>query len=229
MLFRSNEVMGKDEARNYIQQINDNMSSLMEICYEFERREGYVALGYKSLKECIEKELPEKITYNYAHKMINAGRVHAIVCPELPMGQVAESVLRSLHGESDDKKIEVWAESLEKCGGKVEKVTAKIIKDVVKSKNVNAGDKVDLKPKHEPLHVESTGEPVKDSSGVFRDKKLLEEVQLVTIESVKKLIVENGNRYESKDHFKEDMKIMTNELFEYMLGQYESLYDECGG
>jgi len=95
--------MTKTEARNAINTIKNSKCSLMKTCYELEIRKGYLALAYDSFKECIEIELVGVIKYDYAIKMKNAGQVHMSVCPEIPMGEVSEGVLRPLYRLDDAK------------------------------------------------------------------------------------------------------------------------------
>jgi hypothetical protein len=92
-----------------IHAIKTSVSSIMEMCYVLAVREGYKSLGYNTFKECVMKELAGVINYDYAHKMKNAGLVHMVVCPNLPMGSIVEGTLRLLHPiKSDEDKKEVW-------------------------------------------------------------------------------------------------------------------------
>ena len=101
--------MSRHEAGIAIFKIKNNVSSIMQMCYELDARKGYKALGYNSFKECVMKELAGIINYDYAFKMKNAGYVHRVVCPDLVMGSIPEGTLRLLHPlKSDEDKKEVW-------------------------------------------------------------------------------------------------------------------------
>jgi len=101
--------MSRHEAGIAIFKIKNNVSSIMQMCYELDARKGYKALGYNSFKKCVMKELAGIINYDYAFKMKNAGYVHRVVCPDLVMGSIPEGTLRLLHPlKSDEDKKEVW-------------------------------------------------------------------------------------------------------------------------
>ena len=117
------------EALQAIIQLQDNTYSSMQLCYGLSSRKGYKALGYDDFKTCIEEKLKGYINYDYALKMKNAGEVHLVVCPELSMGEVPESVLRPMHKLSDEVKKEVWEKAYNERGGKT---TATVVLNAIK-------------------------------------------------------------------------------------------------
>lgn len=117
------------EAHQAIMQLQDNTYSMMQLCYELSSRKGYEALGYDDFKTCITEKLKGYIKYDYAHKMKNAGEVHVVVCPELPMGEIPESVLRPMHKLSDEVKKEVWDKAYNERG---EKTSATVVINAIK-------------------------------------------------------------------------------------------------
>lgn len=118
--------MTKIEAQQIVISLQSNLNLVMRLCYEMSAREGYKALGYESFKEFVVKELKNIINYDYAHKMKNAGEVHRVVCPEIPMGQISEGVLRPLHKFPDDIKKQIWQSAISHTMDSIEVSSADI-------------------------------------------------------------------------------------------------------
>lgn len=104
--------MTKKEALEIVIKIQNNVRSVMSLCYELSVREGYKALGHNTFKECVMKDLAGVINYDYAHKMKNAGEVHRVVCPDIPMGKIPEGVLHLLHKYADDDRKKIWGSAI---------------------------------------------------------------------------------------------------------------------
>lgn len=112
-IFNKDGDLDKHEAMGIVLAIGKTKTINMKLCYLLSAKKGYKALGYKDFKECIMKELRGTISYDYAHKLKNAGEVHMVVCPELPMGEVPEGVLRELHGLEEQEMKDVWQKAID--------------------------------------------------------------------------------------------------------------------
>jgi len=216
--------MTKAEAKNAIKTIKANASSLMEKCYDFATREGYLVLGYTTFKECITNELATVISYDYAHKMKNAGEVHMIVSPDTPIGSIAESVLRPLHRLPDDQKKVVWDQTVQECGD-ITKVTADIAKNVIKSMGLEK-PATSRQSKAESKKQAENGLKNDSPSGVIPDPQLQERLQQSTLEIIKQFIIDNGSQYDSKENFEAALQFTVDNLFNFLAEQYDSLYSK---
>lgn len=126
--------MSRHEAGIAIFKIKNNVSSIMQMCYELDARKGYKALGYNSFKECVMKELAGIINYDYAFKMKNAGYVHRVVCPDLVMGSIPEGTLRLLHPlKSEEDQKNVWEKATNEVGMDSLYATAPDVKWAIRS------------------------------------------------------------------------------------------------
>lgn len=211
-----NNDMTKTEARKAINTIKNNMCSLMETCYEFETRNGYAALGYKSFKECVEIELVGVIKYDYAIKMKNAGQVHLIVCPEIPMGEVSEGVLRQLYRLTDAKRKAVWNAAVRKCGGDYTEVTEPMITEIIEAKGLAA-----------PVKDDKANGPkdVLDPKIILK-ARLQKEMRLTVLELLQENATGNKHRPASKEYFEAALNSILDDLFHFLSGHYKSLYGE---
>lgn len=102
------EPLNKQDAQLLINEILHASAELMKMCYLLDVKEGYKALEYDNFKECIQTELKGIVNYDYATKLKNAGHTHALVCPELSMGEVPPGRFRPLQSLSDEDKQRVW-------------------------------------------------------------------------------------------------------------------------
>lgn len=102
------EPLNKQDAQLLINEILHASAELMKMCYLLDVKEGYKALEYDNFKECIQTELKGIVNYDYATKLKNAGYTHALVCPELSMGEVPPGRFRPLQSLSDEDKQRVW-------------------------------------------------------------------------------------------------------------------------
>lgn len=108
MISNQDGPLNEHNAKMLIGAISDSTAELMRMCFILDIKQGYVALGYQTYKECIEKELKDIVRYDYANKLKNAGYVHTIVCPEVPMGAVPPGRFRLLQNLADEDKQRVW-------------------------------------------------------------------------------------------------------------------------
>lgn len=206
--------MDEVEARECVEEIKFKLKSVMRLCYELDVRKGYEALGrpeyengYPNFKTCVMKELAGVINYDYAHKMKNAGEVHMVVCPEIPMGSVPESVLRPMHGLPYEEMKEVWKRAVMKCKD-VEKVKKPIIEEVIKT---GGFEKISTKTKT-PINIEVphalTVAMQKNAFNLIKNHDLI-----------------NGNAPVSKTNFNKALGLLFNEVRSYVSDRYEKLHD----
>lgn len=219
--------MTETEARNAIKTLKGNICSLMQICYQLETRKGYVALGYTSFKECVANELVGVVEYDYAIKLKNAGQVHMSVCPEIPMGEVSEGVLRKLYRLTDAKRKSVRNTAVKKFGD-FRKVTEPMLKSIIESKGFAEPAK---DGKSKTTTTTKTSIVANDPKHILDPKIILKaglqkEMRLTVLELLKKNT--NGNKFypASKEYFEEALSAILDDLFDFLCGHYESLYPE---
>jgi hypothetical protein len=56
-------IMDAKEARDYVKQINANMTNVRQLVIELHDREGWSALGHTTWEECVEKEFKQGRSY----------------------------------------------------------------------------------------------------------------------------------------------------------------------
>lgn len=201
----SNHPMSKQEARAAIEKLKDNVHSVMKICYELAERKGYEALGYKTFKECVTNELKDIVKYDYAHKLKQAGVVHMIVCPDKPMGEIPEGVLRPLHKLTDDEKKLVWGRVSDENTEVTSETILKAIESEVLSKKATKSKRQN--------HVDFPAE-LKNSLRQNALTLLKEYNQGSSAQTV------------SKKQFDEALKTLMKNIHKHLLGQYEILYPD---
>lgn len=212
--------MTRLEAQDCIGKIKSKINSIMRLCYELATRKGYEVLGYKDFKECVMKELAGVIGYDYAHKMKNAGEVHVVVCPKLPMGTVPESVLRPMHRLSDDEMKEVWDSTVkEDVDGAPIIPTANDITSTIKAIGF-ADDIIDVKDLKRSLRDIEFSPKLK--------KHFKEDIEDLIEEYIKKSSI-TPTPPVSKEHFEKTVRILLNALRTTILGEYEKLYGRQQG
>ncbi|WP_262964289.1 hypothetical protein [Methylobacter psychrophilus] len=217
--------MDEDEARKCVEAIKNQTCSVMRLCYELWARNGYKALGrpeyengYPDFKACIMNEFNGVINYAYAHKMKNAGEVHIVVCPQLRMGSVPESVLRPMHklDNKDDMK-KVWNSAIGEYIDKKDAMpTAREISDKVKKYQIETGV---IKA---PCLIDK-----------FRDvefsPKLKKKMSTVMMELVKEFIEQTSSCPTppvTKDHFDKTLNILLNSQRTSISEEYEKYIAE---
>jgi hypothetical protein len=224
--------MTEMEARKAIKTLKNKASSLMKICYEFDARKGYSILGYKSFKECIEKELTGVIEYDYAHKMKNAGRVHTTILPDIPMGEIAEGVLRELYKVPSEKWREIWGVAVKKSGGDYTKVKGSILTKIIKSKGLGAPAKGDEnKSKSKAKTSIATNDSKHDlDPKIILKTKLQQRMRSNALNLIMKCNARSNphprESIDSMKYFEKAVNIMLDDLYEFLLNQYESLYEQ---
>lgn len=217
----SSTQMTQSEAQDAINKIKDNMCSLMELCYLLEKRKGYFALGYSSFKECVKKELAGVINYDNAFKLKNAGQVHMSVCPQLPMGEISEGVLRVLHTVPEGKRKNIFNIAIKKCGD-INKVKSSLLTAIIKSQDL-------AKPlKQGKENVEGNRYHPKSikNKTILMNAKLQEKLCHKVYHLLKQDRVTHNHRPASFEIFEEALNIMLNEIFDYLCDNYENIYNK---
>ncbi|HEY8036164.1 MAG TPA: hypothetical protein VIF37_11335 [Methylobacter sp.] len=198
--------MSKQEAYAAIEKLKDNIHSVMEICYVLAERKGYEALGYKTFKECVITELRDTVKYDYAHKLKQAGVVHMIVCPDKPMGEIPEGVLRPLHKLTEDEMKLVW----ERVSDENTEVTSEAILNAIELEGLS---KKARKPKRQN-HIDFPSEL--QNSLMQNALTLLKEYNQSS----------GSSPTVSKKRFDEALKSLMKNIHKHLLAQYEVLYPD---
>jgi len=198
-----------------------------ETCYELETRKGYLALGYTSFKECVANELVGVVEYDYAIKLKNAGEVHMCVCPEIPMGQISEGVLRPLHRLTDAKRKEV-RDIVVKTYGDFRKVKGPMLTEIIESHDLVApakDGKSETKAKTQTSIVANGPKDVLDPK-IIINTKLQKKMRITVLDLLKENTTGNKHHSVSKKSFEAALNTMLDDLFEFLYGHYENIYGE---
>ena len=140
--------MTKDEARECIEQINENLRDTRELLLELYEREGWKALNYSSWRECVTGEFKEKQAYLY-YQLAAAKTERNISTIVEKSEPLPESHLREISKIKDpDQQREVYRQAVETAPEG--KVTARHIEETVKEmKEAKAPEAPPEPPKEE--------------------------------------------------------------------------------
>lgn len=132
------------EAREAVDQINSNMNNVRYLVLDLYEREGWVALGYQSWRECVVAEF--KQNENYLYRQLEAAQVQKNILP-IGKNEIAESQLRPLIKLRDNpaQQREAWQKAVETAPEG--KVTAAHVSKVVKE---ITGEQPKQKPEPKP-------------------------------------------------------------------------------
>jgi len=201
------DLMSKDEALDLIKTFRKSSKSLMNTCYQFAVRKGFEVLGYKSFKEGIEKK-NLGIEYPYAHRLKTAGEIHMIVCPDIPIGNIAEGVLRVLQPYSDEDKKQIWNKAIKKCSD-VKKIKKPILENII----AEGGFEKKSVKKNVVNHEISP--------------KLVKELKKVSFDLIKEhSTTKKGEKPVSKSHFNKTLHLIFNEVRNDISERYATLYGD---
>lgn len=202
--------MTKKEAIDCIDEFKKNTGENMKICYDLFIRKGYLALGYESFKECVAVELTDIVKYDYALKLKNAGEVHVVVAPNLPMGTFSEGVLRPLHKYPDEVKKEIWGIATEE-NEDIEDITGNTLIEIIEDEGFSTAPESKKKGQATEIKISS---------------KLRSRIRSETLEAIKELSIKAGSNPVSKKYFDQALKIIFDDVRAYISGKYEKLYPE---
>lgn len=117
--------MSGDLAREMVIQINDHLTQAgnhlgmaRQKLYQLKELSGWVALGYKSWRECVTKEFHAKQAQCY--RQLKAAEIEMNITPDSDVGSIPERVLRPLSRMTpEQQKIAYDFVSMLKGGGRV--------------------------------------------------------------------------------------------------------------
>jgi len=125
-------MMDAEEARDCIDQINENLKDTRELLWELYERKGWKALGYDSWRTCVTSEFKAKQAYLYCQ--LAAAKVEknvSTVVEKTPIGQIPERVLRPLSRIKDpEEQREIYRKAVETAPEG--KITAKHVENTIK-------------------------------------------------------------------------------------------------
>jgi hypothetical protein len=116
------------EAREAVDQINSNMNNVRYLVLDLYEREGWVALGYQSWRECVATEFKQGQSYLYYQ--LEAAQIEKNISTTVEKEQIPERQLRPLSKLEPDQQREAWQKAVETAPDG--KVTAAHVSKVVK-------------------------------------------------------------------------------------------------
>jgi hypothetical protein len=101
------QILSTAEARARIARIKDHLQTLWSELWDFHERQGWLALGYTSFKECVEQELG--LSERRAYQLLDAARIRAELDtePGFSIVHATERQLRELKPLSLEQRVEV--------------------------------------------------------------------------------------------------------------------------
>jgi hypothetical protein len=149
------------EARECVDKINANLSSVRSLVLELHDRDGWSALGYSTWTECVQKEFQQSeryIFYQYKAAQIeqNINDFAKTNCTKVQLGAISETHLRPLSKIKDaEKQREVWNKAVETAPDG--KLTAAHVSAVVKNSLnpivIEMESEVEIKVKEDSLNL----------------------------------------------------------------------------
>jgi hypothetical protein len=129
------------EAKECVNQINTNMTNIRLLVLDLYEREGWVALGYQSWRECVVAEF--KQNENYLYRQLEAAQVQKNILP-IGKNEIAESQLRPLIKLRDNpaQQREAWQKAVETAPeGKVTAAhVARVVKGMTEPEEIKGCD-----------------------------------------------------------------------------------------
>lgn len=75
-------IMSVEEARDCLDQIGSHLRSIRALLLELDERQGWKALGYKSMRQCLLTEFKQKKSHlRQLYRELEAGRIEKKLCP----------------------------------------------------------------------------------------------------------------------------------------------------
>lgn len=146
--------MVNKEAREWIGKISANTSNIRYLVLEFFEREGWMALGYISWRECVMKEFnPTKQRYLYYQ--LAAAQAERNICTIVQTIPIPEGQLRPLVKLKNNpgQQREAWQKAVETANGKVTAVD--VMRAVKEIQSSNSSNKLEPNNKElEPKELE---------------------------------------------------------------------------
>lgn len=103
--------MTREEARAAVEQMRMSIDTLRRVALDFARRKGWAALGYPSLRACLESEL--RYSWQHGYRLIRAGEVQEEIEAFSPQGETppllpTKHALALSHLDSPEDRYEAW-------------------------------------------------------------------------------------------------------------------------
>ena len=125
------KIMNVDEAKECVSKINAGLESVRNLILDLYERKGWQALGYKSWRECVTAEFPQKQRYLYYE--LKAAQTERNLLPDLhncAKDEIPESHLRPLSKlEDPEQQKEAWEKAVETAPEG--RVTGRIVEEIV--------------------------------------------------------------------------------------------------
>jgi hypothetical protein len=102
-------ILDIEGAKIIIRKIKGHVNDVRGLVYQFDVGEGWRALGYGSLRACLQDQLSGHCSESYLYRQLDAAKVERNLGGLLPKGKtVPERVLRPLHGLKPKQQCIVW-------------------------------------------------------------------------------------------------------------------------
>lgn len=127
--------MTYDEARECADKIKVNLNNIRQLVFDLHDREGWSALGYASLKECVRKEFKQAERYIYYQYRAAEIEMNVSDCTMVQLGAIPERQLRPLAKiKNPEQRREAWHKAVATAPDG--KVTAAHVNKVVREMTV---------------------------------------------------------------------------------------------
>lgn len=122
------------EAQHCVESINAHLNSARALLLELYERQGWIALGYSTWRECVVAEFHQSQAYLY--RQLQAAQIEQVISPMGEIGQIPERQLRPLTKLEPGEQQAVWQEVQETAPEG--KVTAAYVESVVENRAQSA-------------------------------------------------------------------------------------------
>ena len=139
-------VMTETEARECVVKINGHMNSARALLLDLYERQGWVALGYASWRECAVAEFEQTQTHLY--RQLAAAEIERRISPIGEIGAIPETHLRPMAKLTPMEQPIAWQEANERSNGKP---TARVVNQVVDEMLSPEDDALD--PPSDPIEI----------------------------------------------------------------------------
>lgn len=104
-------LMTADEARQCADAIRSNLGNLRRLVLDLYNRQGYIALGYSSWRECVTTEF--QFSQGQLYRLLVAAQTEQNISPIGEIGIIREGHLRELVGLEPEQQREVWQRAID--------------------------------------------------------------------------------------------------------------------
>lgn len=103
----------KNQAKILIREFQEKAASLRSIIFELSEGKAHLAFGFSNFTKFVNRKLDMHMSESHIHRLRRAAEVERIIRPDLPIGQLRESVLRPLTELEREVILEVWGKVIE--------------------------------------------------------------------------------------------------------------------